>query len=105
MAVVGAGAFGRNHLRVYRELETAGEGVLLVAAVEPDQARAADASAKYAIPVFGTIEELLSADLHVGAASVAVPTEQPLARATLPSATNVVDTVLMIFLICILISS
>ncbi|HTM15561.1 MAG TPA: Gfo/Idh/MocA family oxidoreductase [Terracidiphilus sp.] len=82
MAVVGAGAFGRNHLRVYRELETAGEGVLLVAAVEPDQARAADASAKYAIPVFGTIEELLSADLHVGAASVAVPTVHHASAAT-----------------------
>jgi predicted dehydrogenase len=72
--VAGNGAFGKNHLRVYRELETAGLGVALVAAVEPDAARAADAAAKYAIPVFATVDELLSADLHLNAASVAVPT-------------------------------
>jgi predicted dehydrogenase len=45
-----------------------------VAAIEPDAARAADAAAKYAIPVFATIDELLTADLHLDAASVAVPT-------------------------------
>jgi len=48
--------------------------VSLVAAVEPYAARAAETSTKYAIPVFGSIEELLGADLHVNAASVAVPT-------------------------------
>ncbi len=74
VAVVGAGAFGRNHLRVYRELEAAGLGVALVAAVEPDPARAADTAAKYAIPVFSSVDELLAADLHLSAASVAVPT-------------------------------
>ncbi len=72
--MAGNGAFGKNHLRVYRELETAGLGVALVAAVEPDAARAADAAAKYAIPVFASVDELLAADLHLGAASVAVPT-------------------------------
>ena len=74
VAVAGAGAFGRNHLRVYRELETAGQGVALVAAVDPDAARAAEAAAKYAIPVFSSVDELLSADLNLDAASVAVPT-------------------------------
>ena len=74
VAVAGTGAFGKNHLRVYRELETAGLGVVLVAAVEPDASRAADASAKYAIPVFSTVEELLAADLKLNAATVAVPT-------------------------------
>jgi predicted dehydrogenase len=74
VAVAGAGAFGRNHLRVYRELETAGLGVSLVAAVEPDAARAADAQAKYSIPVFATVDELLHADLRLNAATVAVPT-------------------------------
>jgi predicted dehydrogenase len=76
--VAGAGAFGRNHLRVYRELETAGQGVVLVAAVEPDAARAADTAREYAIPVYFSVEELLAArrnsDLKVDAASVAVPT-------------------------------
>jgi predicted dehydrogenase len=71
---VGAGAFGRNHLRVLRELETAGEGVALAAAVDPDAARAEEAARQYGIPVFATIEELLKADLKLDAAIVAVPT-------------------------------
>jgi predicted dehydrogenase len=74
VAVAGAGAFGKNHLRVYRELETAGLGVALVAAIEPDSTRAADAAARYAIPFFSTVDQLLAADLHLDAASVAVPT-------------------------------
>jgi predicted dehydrogenase len=74
VAVAGTGAFGKNHLRVYRELETAGQAVALVAAVEPDPARAAETAAKYAIPVFATVDELLAADLHLNAATVAVPT-------------------------------
>ena len=74
VAVAGAGAFGRNHLRVYRELETAGQGVALVAAIEPDGARAVETASKYALPVFASVEEMLAADLRVDAASVAVPT-------------------------------
>jgi predicted dehydrogenase len=74
VAVAGAGSFGKNHLRVYRELEKAGLGVALVAAVEPNPARAADHAAKYAIPVFSTVDELLSADLKLDTATVAVPT-------------------------------
>jgi predicted dehydrogenase len=49
-------------------------GVALVAALEPDAARAADAAARYAIPVFSTAEEMLAADLNLDAATVAVPT-------------------------------
>ena len=74
VAVAGAGAFGRNHLRVLRELETAGEGVALVAAVEPDAARAEEATKQYGIPVFASVDELLNADLKLDAACVAVPT-------------------------------
>jgi predicted dehydrogenase len=74
LAVAGNGAFGKNHLRVYRELETAGQGIALVAAVEPDPARASEAANKYGIPVFATVGELLAADLHLDAATVAVPT-------------------------------
>jgi len=72
--VAGAGAFGRNHLRVVRELESAGEGAALVAAVEPDAARAEEAAKQYGIPVFASIDELLRADLKLDAACVAVPT-------------------------------
>ena len=74
IAVAGAGAFGRNHLRVYRELETAGLGVALVAAIEPDPGRAEETASQYAIPVFASANDLLAADLHIDAASVAVPT-------------------------------
>jgi predicted dehydrogenase len=72
--VAGAGAFGRNHLRVLRELQEAGQGVELAAAIEPDATRAAEVAEEYAIPVFSTANELLAADLGVQAASVAVPT-------------------------------
>ena len=74
MAVAGAGAFGRNHLRVLRELETAGEGVALVAVVDPDSARAEESAKQYGIPAFAAIDELLRADLKLDAACVAVPT-------------------------------
>lgn len=46
----------------------------MVAAIEPDAARAADVAAKYAIPVFSTVEAALEADLKLNAATVAVPT-------------------------------
>ncbi len=55
--MAGAGAFGRNHLRVYRELEDAGLGVALVAAIEPDPARAAKPLHSIDIPVFASVEE------------------------------------------------
>ena len=74
VAVAGAGAFGRNHLRVVRELEIAGLGVTLAAAVEPDPSRAAQTAEKYGIPVFSSTDELLAADLQLTAACVAVPT-------------------------------
>jgi predicted dehydrogenase len=74
VAVAGAGSFGKNHLRVYRELEKAGLGVALVAAVEPNSSRAAEIAAQYEIPVFSTPSELLAADLKLNAATVSVPT-------------------------------
>jgi predicted dehydrogenase len=79
VAVAGAGAFGRNHLRVLRELETEGAGVALVAAVDPDAAHADDAAKQFGIPVFACIDALLKAaslqaDLKLDAACVAVPT-------------------------------
>jgi predicted dehydrogenase len=78
VAVAGAGAFGRNHLRVYRELETAGLGAVLAAAIEPDASRAAETADTYHVPVFASVDELLAANRNSGlkldAATVAVPT-------------------------------
>jgi predicted dehydrogenase len=59
--VVGAGAFGRNHLRVYRELEQAGVPVELVAVVDCDADALAAAMAKFGVAGFLTIDECLAA--------------------------------------------
>ena len=74
VAVVGAGAFGRNHLRVYRELQASGEPVELVAVVDQDAAVVAAAAAQYGVPGFASVEALLDANLRLDAASVCVPT-------------------------------
>ena len=74
VAVVGAGAFGRNHLRVYRELQDAGHDVQLVAVVDQDHAIAAEAAAKFGVPGFDSIEACLSAVGSLDAASICVPT-------------------------------
>jgi predicted dehydrogenase len=66
--------FGRNHLRVLRELESADLGAALVAAVEPDSKRAEEAAAHYGIPVVPTVDALLASGLRIDAAIVAVPT-------------------------------
>ena len=71
--MVGAGAFGRNHLRVYRELEQAGVPVKLAAVVDPNEAPRSAATAKYAIPGFASIDECLAA-CKPDAASLCVPT-------------------------------
>ena len=66
-AVVGAGDFGRNHARVYRELP----GVELAGIVDASAERAAKAAAEFSTKVFPDIESLAG---QVDAVSVAVPT-------------------------------
>jgi predicted dehydrogenase len=73
VAVVGAGAFGRNHLRVYRELGQAGEPVRLVGVVDRDARVAAEAAAKFSVPAFASIAACVAAT-KLDAASVCVPT-------------------------------
>ena len=74
VAVVGAGAFGRNHLRVYRELEAAGEAVQLAAVVDSNATVAAEAAQAFGVPAFETIEACLAAIERLDAASICVPT-------------------------------
>lgn len=78
VAVCGAGAFGRNHLRVYRELEREGKGVRLAAILESDAALAAQLREEWSAPVYASVEEALAArgrgDIRIDAASVCVPT-------------------------------
>ena len=53
---MGAGAFGRNHLRVIHQSEHAE----LAGVLDVDQGRASEAAALYGCPVFGSLEELAS---------------------------------------------
>jgi predicted dehydrogenase len=73
VAVVGAGAFGRNHLRVYRELQQSGAPIELVAVVDSNATTLAQALENFAIPGFASIEACL-ASVAIDAASVCVPT-------------------------------
>lgn len=59
VAVVGAGAFGRNHLRVYRELERAGHKVALAAVVDPSEEARKSAEADFGVRGFATIAECM----------------------------------------------
>jgi predicted dehydrogenase len=74
--VVGAGAFGRNHLRIWRALEDAGAPVRLVGIVEPNASAATSLAAEYRVPVYSSTSELLRSTEVPDAASVAVPTSQ-----------------------------
>ena len=67
VAVVGAGAFGKNHLRVLHESPDAE----LVAVVDADEARAAEAAARHNCRAVADLSELTGL---VDAAIVAVPT-------------------------------
>lgn len=68
VAVVGVGEFGRNHARVYRELED----VELVGVFDRDAAKAQTVAAEFGTDVIRDFNELRG---RVAAASVAVPTE------------------------------
>lgn len=90
VAVVGAGAFGRNHARVYRQLEQAGEAVHLAAIADVDGARATALARESgpAVAAYGNIEELIARG-KIHAASVAVPTLEHLKVAGLLMAAGI----------------
>jgi len=67
------GAFGRNHARVYRQLQQAGS-VRLVGVVDPDTTRADTVAAEFGCKAFGSVDQMLTTHSEVQAASVAVPT-------------------------------
>ncbi len=83
IAVIGTGAFGRNHLRVLHDLQQSAvdltnspeqHPVQLIAAVDLNPAHRAEAATLYSIPTFATVDDLLAAKLNLHAATVAVPT-------------------------------
>ena len=73
VAVIGVGTFGRNHARVYRQLQQAGT-VRLVGVVDPDTVRADATAREFDCKAFGSVEQMLTTHSEVQAASVAVPT-------------------------------
>ena len=81
MAVVGVGAFGRNHARIYHQLAQQGEAVRLVGVVDPNVTRADAVASEFGCRGFGSINQLVTTHSEVQAASVAVPTVQHLKTA------------------------
>ncbi len=81
VAVVGVGVFGRNHARVYKELEQQGEPVRLVGVVDPDLDRADAVGQEFGCRSFGSVQQMLTTHSEVRAASVAAPTVHHLALA------------------------
>ena len=67
VAVVGAGEFGRNHARVYHEMDS----VELIAVVDQDAVRAQAIAQEFGAQAFKRVEDLQGV---VDAATVAVPT-------------------------------
>lgn len=71
VAVVGVGSFGKNHARVYHELQRQGHGVELVAVVDENLSQAQTIARQFGCKALSSLEELAG---QVDAASVAVPT-------------------------------
>ena len=71
---MGVGVFGRNHARVYKELELQGEAVRLLGVVDPDTSRADAVAREFECKAFGSVQQLLTTHSEVQAASVATPT-------------------------------
>ena len=70
VAVVGAGEFGRNHVRVWKEIE----GAELVGIVDANAARARQIGEEFSVAVLSDLDALIAA--HVDAVSLAVPTKE-----------------------------
>ncbi len=76
VAVIGVGSFGRNHARVYADLQknpSPGLNVELAAIIDADKERATAIANEFGAKAYSSIEELLQWG-KVQAASVAVPT-------------------------------
>jgi predicted dehydrogenase len=78
VGVVGCGAFGRNHARVYRDLQAdPAQNIQLLGVADLDFPRAQAVAREFGTQAFPSLSELIAAGLQ--AASVAVPTASHLA--------------------------
>jgi len=71
VAVVGCGAFGRNHVRVYRQLELQTDHLELVGVADTNTERSAAVAKEFGTQAFSSIREFQG---RIDAASVTVPT-------------------------------
>lgn len=78
VAVIGCGAFGRNHARVYRQLQSQGAGVELVGVVDSNLDKANAVAQEFATKASHSLQELAN---QIDAASIAVPTVSHLSAA------------------------
>ncbi len=79
--MIGVGAFGHNHARVYHQLAQQGEPVRLVGIVDAEATRADAVAREFGCRAFGSVEQLTTTHSEVQAASVAVPTVRHLETA------------------------
>ena len=71
VAVIGCGAFGRNHARVYRELQDQNGKVELAGVVDTDGAKAHATASEFGTQAFSSVADIKT---KINAASVAAPT-------------------------------
>ncbi len=73
VGVVGAGAFGRNHARVYHELQSdPSQNIEFAGIVDIDFARAQTVAKEFGVTAFRSLDAFIASDVE--ACSVAVPT-------------------------------
>ncbi len=73
VGVVGAGAFGRNHARIYRELQSdPSQNIEFAGIVDIDFARAQTVAKEFGVTAFHSLDAFIASDVE--ACSVAVPT-------------------------------
>jgi len=82
VAVVGVGVFGRNHARVYHELEQQGEAIRLLGVVDSNLDRADAVAREFGCRAFGSVAQMLTTHSEIQAASVATPTVHHLETAS-----------------------
>ena len=71
---MGVGVFGRNHARVYQELERQGEPVRLAGVVDSNLDRADAVAREFGCRAFGSVKQMITTHSEIRAASVAAPT-------------------------------
>jgi len=85
MLVIGVGHLGRNHARVYSELD----GVELIGIVEVDRVRGQEIGSKLGVPHFGAITTELLASVHAASIVTPTPTHAEVARQCIAAGVSV----------------